>query len=254
MGRRAPCVAISIGFVLLIIFNLRDELRGSAITAFAVGLETSGELLTHSADLEARIRSEVASLSDCQRSVARSRVTATLALLRAKIAKTGSVRRDDQLLTEVRRAVDFGLNCNPLDGNLWLLSGWFDTLAGGDPASFYEFFAMSVALAPLEGAVFEKRWLLVAPAIVSLGLADRVELAPDLAKMMSYAKTESVATVVNELRKGGAGAMAELAISLLAPERREMLLATLKSGDQLPAVGTDKFKQFDFTPVGPVRR
>lgn len=240
-------------FLISASVRLVDELAHWHLVALAAAVESSSELPKPTSSVEEAIRREAKEVNGCNRRMMRARVTVILVALRMRAESAGGINRDDLLFAESRNAVDDALACNPLDGNLWFLSGWFSRLANSEGSPFHQYLFMSITAAPLEGKVLEKRWTMIAPVLSELGILDHTALVADLANMLAYTDTKAAVAVLVSLRDTGSWQMGDAALALISNKRRQALTAAANPR-HAPVLGSKKFKQFDFTPVGPVRR
>lgn len=227
MITRLTSFALALAFALAAVLQLMSTLRARPLIAFAASVERSESEDSANEDLLARVRIEIENRRGCEQLLARSRVTASLFLLRQSVGSD----RDEQYRTlavaaeQARRA----LACNPMDGNLWFAKGWLDHQLAPNAELLKEHIHLAIRFAPYEGRELESRWLTLSPTFFELGFARDAVLLADLDRLYELSRPAAVAAAHDSLMNNGAADIAATAFAKLTEKRRKAVEKALES-------------------------
>lgn len=201
-------------------------------------------------ELQHRLLDLAAVAPQCEPAIAGSRVTTSLFLLRHAIDDLAPLETRNLRFLAAQKAVTWALSCNPLDGNLWLVAATLDRIAAYQPERFQDLLAMSVRTMPLEGAVLERRWELLAPLIGRpIVPIFNALLEADLDNFLAHAPQRKVGNVIRTLRVTGGEAIADAHLGKLTADRRAAVQLAATSSERRPK-NLDQPDNFKFTPFG----
>lgn len=224
---RLAGLAFALLFALAAVSQFISTLRARPLIAFAASVERSGSEEPADKDLLTRVRIEIEDREGCAQLLARSRVTASLFLLR----QSAGADRDDQYRT-LALAVEQArgaLACSPMDGNLWFVKGWLDHQLAPNAGLLKEQIHLAIRFAPYEGRDLESRWLTLSPVFSELRLVGDAELLADLDRLYEFSRPAAVAAVHDSLTSHGAADIAAAALGKLAEKRRKAIERELET-------------------------
>ncbi len=235
---------IALGFVAASFVMLRGALEARPLTDLATVLERTSTLPTISPENIERVMDKLSVHDGCDRTVSRSRVTATLFLLRRALADGEGLDVRLQRFVDARDAVTHGLVCSPMDGNLWTLSAALGVAEAFEAESFLARIEMSRRTAPHEGPILYARWQLLAPLMGTPGLALDDATMEDLMAAVTLGKSAHGRHLVGLLERSvGEEAVTRMTAGL----SEEIRLKLVPSGERpsMPSL-KDRYRKFEF--------
>lgn len=217
-------------FLAAVGWQLVAALGDKPLIDFARQLERIQSPGPPDADLAKRLGTEIERRTGCDHLLARSRVTVSVYLL--EYAGSTDVDTFRRRLAAAEREAKIALACNPLDGNLWFVTGWLSFHLVPNKALLHEFLLNAIRFAPTNGIALERRWRVLAPHLNSLGFANDPAVVDDLGVLYRESDVMTVTAVHDMLLNNGSNALANTALSVLGSERRtaiERQLEVLKS-------------------------
>jgi hypothetical protein len=246
---RFAWLAASLVFLAGAFFAVFHELRLGPLTGLAEAVDASESLPETSPELQKRIEAEIERSYGCDRRLARSRVAASLFLLRKSIADGSSIDERTTRFTNAKKVVGRALACRPLDGALWFMAAKLNWIAAFEQAKFRDLVHMSISAQPYEGEAVHARWRFMAAHLKQTGMADDSRLIEDLETELRLDNVQEANWVAQTLKESGEGPLVDRIVALLPPERQQALTyaadPTRPRPDRL-----SKYRQFKIAPFG----
>lgn len=220
-------------FAVATVSQLVSTLRARPLVAFASSLERADGVAPPDARLLERLRSEIGRRDGCERSLARSRVTASLFLLRHSDPE--DAQEQHRMLVLAEEEARAALICNPLDGNLWFVAGWLGFQLAPNAGLLREHVLSAIRHSPYHGSALESRWRMLAPRLSALGFAGDPRIAADLERLYRLSAPRTVAAIHDALVGNGGEATALAMLEGVSAERRTALERAIRANASVAA-------------------